>query len=609
VTAALNHKTVEDSVPSAFLGVERSVRGFRWVERLEPSRISTALAIAQTHGLPELLGRILAARGAEAATLHHYLDPSLRHLLPDPACLRDMDQAAARFAQAIRDREPIAVFGDYDVDGAASVALVARFLRAHGQEPITYIPDRLTEGYGPSPASLAGLAEEGARLILTVDCGTTAGAAIAAARAAGADVIVIDHHQADEALPPAFAVLNPNRQDDLSGLGHLAAAGVVFLFLVATARELRRENVHGHGAEPDLLSLLDLVALATVCDVVPLKGVNRALVAKGLKVLRLRHNAGLRALADVARIDAAPTCFTLGFILGPRINAGGRVGASGLGAKLLATDDADEARLLAARLDQLNTERKAIEERMLEEATAHAEQSLEASDRPYLWLDGEGWHQGLLGLVAGRITDRFHLPSFAVSWDAGGQGVGSARSIAAVDLGSVIRHAVHAELLVKGGGHAMAAGFRLERQRLQELRAFLAERLVHPVAAATAFRVLAMDGALSSGGANNELMDLVEKAGPYGQGHPEPRFAFPAHRVTRLRLLKGQHLRCTLLAADGARIEAVAFRAGDTPLAKLLLGNDGATLHVAGHLRRDRWNGRDGVELAIDDAAPAMMRR
>lgn len=606
MTAALNHKTVADSVRSAFLGVEQSVRGFRWVERLEPSRAATALAIAQTHGLPELLGRILAARGAEAATLHHYLDPSLRHLLPDPACLQDMDQAAARFAQAIRDREPIAVFGDYDVDGAASVALVARFLRAHGQEPVTYIPDRLTEGYGPSAPSLTGLAEEGARLILTVDCGTTAPAAIAAARAAGAEVIVIDHHQADEALPPAFAVLNPNRQDDLSGLGHLAAAGVVFLFLVATAREIRRLNVYGHGTEPDLLSLLDLVALATVCDVVPLKGVNRALVAKGLKVLSLRHNAGLRALSDVARIDTAPTCFTLGFILGPRINAGGRVGASGLGAKLLATDDADEARLLAARLDQLNTERKAIEERMLEEATARAEQALEASARPYLWLDGDEWHQGLLGLVAGRITDRFHLPTFAVSWDAGGQGVGSARSIAAVDLGSVIRDAVHAELLVKGGGHAMAAGFRLERHRLKELLAFLAERLVRPVAAATAVRALAIDGALSSGGANKELMELIDKAGPYGQGHPEPRFAFPAHRVTRSRLLKGRHLRCTLIAANGARIEAVAFRAGDTPLAKLLLASDGAALHVAGHLRRDCWNGRDGVELIIDDAAPVM---
>ena len=608
MTAALNHKTVEDSVRSAFLGVEQSVRGFRWVERLEPSRAATALAIAQTHGLPELLGRILAARGAEAATLHHYLDPSLRHLLPDPACLRDMDQAAERFARAIRDREPVAVFGDYDVDGAASVALVARFLRAHGQEPVTYIPDRLTEGYGPSPTSLAGLAEDGAKLILTVDCGTTAGAATAAARAAGADVIVIDHHQADESLPPAFAVLNPNRQDDLSGLGHLAAAGVVFLFLVATARELRHQGFYADRSEPDLLSLLDLVALATVCDVVPLKGVNRALVAKGLKVLRLRHHAGLRALSDVARIDAAPTCFTLGFILGPRINAGGRVGASGLGAKLLATDDADEARLLAARLDQLNTERKAIEERMLEEATARAEQALEASDRPYLWLDGEAMapgpprsrrrphHRSLppshLRRVLGRRRSGRRLGPIDRSRRSrvGDQGCGSCRA-----LGEGRRSRHGGRLQARAAAAGRAARLPLRAAGPPRGRSDGLQGTRHRRGALLWRRQQGADG-------------LVDKAGPYGQGHPEPRFAFPAHRVTRLRLLKGQHLRCTLIAADGARIEAVAFRAGDAPLAKLMLASDGATLHVAGHLRRDRWNGRDGVELIIDDAAPAMTR-
>ena len=602
MTAALSYKTVQDGAQPAFLGVDQSVRGFRWVERLDPARASTAMAIAQANGLPELLGRVLAARGAEAATLSHYLDPSLRHLLPDPANLQDMEQAAERFARAIRESEPIAVFGDYDVDGAASVALVVRFLRAHGQTPATYIPDRLTEGYGPTPASLSGLVEAGAKLILTVDCGTAAAAAIEAASGRGADIIVIDHHQADEVLPPAFAVLNPNRQDDLSGLGHLAAAGMVFLFLVASARVLRRQGFYRSGAEPDLLGLLDLVALATVCDMVPLKGVNRALVAKGLKVLRLRHNAGLRALADVARIDSAPTCFTLGFILGPRINAGGRVGASGLGAKLLASDDESEARAIAARLDDLNAERKAIEERMLEEAVALAEQALNAG-QPYLWLAADGWHKGLLGLVAGRITERFHLPTFAVSWDPDGQGVGSARSISSVDLGLVIRDAVHQSLLLQGGGHAMAAGFKLERRRQQEVLAFIGDRLAIPVAAATALRTLAIDGALSSAGANKELMGLLDQAGPYGQGHPEPRFAFPAHRLSRVRPLGGQHIRCTLSAADGARIGAVAFRVIDTPLAKLLLADDGRPLHVAGHLRRDSWNGRDGVELVIEDAA------
>ncbi|MGH6825750.1 single-stranded-DNA-specific exonuclease RecJ [Methyloceanibacter sp.] len=604
MTAALSYKTLDHESPSAFLGVERSVRGLRWIERLDPSRAATAMAIAQAHGLPELIGRLLAARGADAATLSHFLDPSLRHLLPDPASLQDMDLAAMRFARAIAAREPIAIFGDYDVDGAASVALIQRFLRAHGQEAATYIPDRLSEGYGPTPASLAGLAEEGARLIITVDCGTAARPAIEAANRCGAEIIVVDHHQADEELPPAFAVLNPNRQDDLSGQGHLAAAGVVFLFLVATARVLRRDGYYRAGAEPDLLGLLDLVALATVCDVVPLKGVNRALVAKGLQILRLRHNAGLRALADSARIESAPTCYTLGFILGPRINAGGRVGASGLGAKLLACDDESEARAIAGKLEALNAERKAIEERMLGEAFVAAERLLDAG-RPFIWLGAEGWHKGLLGLVAGRIAERFNLPTFVSAWEPDGQGTGSARSIATVDLGRVIRDAVHDGLLASGGGHAMAAGFKLDRRREDDMLALLDERLALSVAAATASRPLPIDGALSAAGANTEFMELLERAGPYGAGHPEPRFAFPAHRLSRVRIINDQHVRCTLSAANGARLEAVAFRVGDTPLAKLLLKAEGIKLHVAGHLRRDTWNGRDGVELIIEDAADA----
>jgi single-stranded-DNA-specific exonuclease len=604
MTAALSYKTADFAASSAYLGVERSARGLRWVERLDPARASTALAIAQAHGLPELIGRLLAARDADASTLSHYLDPSLRHLLPDPASLQDMERGAERFARAIRASEPIAVFGDYDVDGAASVALIQRFLRAHGRTAATYIPDRLTEGYGPTPASMAGLAEEGATLIITVDCGTAAGPAIEAANALGVDVIVVDHHQADEMLPPAFAVLNPNRQDDLSGQGHLAAAGVVFLFLVATARALRRSGAYAQYAEPDLLGLLDLVALATVCDVVPLKGVNRALVAKGLKVLRHRHNVGLRALADVARIDAAPTCYTLGYILGPRINAGGRVGASGLGAKLLATDDENEARVIAAKLEALNTERKAIEERMLAEAFALAERALE-SDRPFIWLAADGWHKGLLGLVAGRIAERFGLPTFVTAWEPDGQGTGSARSIASVDLGRVVRDAVQDGLLTKGGGHAMAAGFKLDRRKEDDVLAMLGDRLAVQVAAATASRPLAIDGALSSGAANVELMELLERAGPYGAGHPEPRFVFPAHRLSRVRVINDQHVRCTLSAANGARLEAAAFRVGDTPLAKLLLKGEGRPLHLAGHLRRDTWNGRDGIELIVEDAAEA----
>jgi single-stranded-DNA-specific exonuclease len=603
VTAAL--KFPVSDLASPFLGVERSARGYRWVERLDPSRALVAAAISQGHALPELLGRVLAARGADTHTASRYVDPSIRTLLPDPARFQDMEKAAARFAAAIVQNEPIAVFGDYDVDGAASVALIERFLRAHGQSVATYIPDRLTEGYGPSPESLAGLAEEGARLILTVDCGTTAEAAIAAANAAGAEVIVIDHHQADEALPPAFAVINPNRQDDLSGQGHLAAAGVVFLFLVATTRALRRDGIYASRPEPDLLGLLDLVALATVCDVVPFKDVNRAFVAQGLKVLRLRHNQGLRALADVARIDAAPTCYALGFMLGPRINAGGRVGASSLGARLLATDDDIEARAIAAKLEAFNAERKAIEERMLEEAFASAEASLAAGDPglPLLFLAAEGWHRGLLGLVAGRVAERFRLPTFVSALESDGFATGSARSIASVDLGAAVRSAVHEGLLVKGGGHAMAAGFRLERRKAHTLVAFLRGRLAAPVAQAGLVRMLAIDGALSAGGATKELMDQLDRAGPYGPGHPEPRFVFPAHRLARVRVIKDMHLRCTLKAPDGARLEACAFRIADTPLAELLLKGEGQNVHVAGHLRRNAWQGRESVELMIEDAA------
>jgi single-stranded-DNA-specific exonuclease len=604
VTAAFRYGINEDGAAPAMLGVERSVRGYRWVERLEPHRAFTATAISQGHGLPELLGRVLAARGAEPHTVDRYLDPALRTLLPDPARLQDMERAAERFAAAIGDNEPVALFGDYDVDGAASVALIERYLRAHDRTATAYIPDRLTEGYGPAPESLTRLAQDGARLILTLDCGTAAEAAIAAANAAGAETIVIDHHQADEALPPAFAVVNPNRQDDVSGQGHLAAAGVVFLFLVATTRALRRQGYYRDRPEPDLLGLLDLVALATVCDVVPLREANRAFVAKGLRLMRLRHNAGLRALADGARLDEAPTSYTLGFILGPRINAGGRIGASSLGARLLACDDDIEARTLAAKLEALNAERRAIEERMLEEALALAEAALVAEpERPFVFLAGEGWHKGLLGLIAGRVADRLRLPAFVMALEPDGTATGSARSIASVDLGAVVREAVHSGFLLKGGGHAMAAGFRLERTKQETLLAFLLEHLAQPVVQATSTRRLAIDGALSAGSATLELMELLDRAGPYGAGHSEPRFAFPAHRVSRIRSIKDIHLRCTLHAADGSRIEACAFRIAGTPLAQLLLKSEGLSLHVVGHLRRARWQGSESVELMIEDAA------
>jgi single-stranded-DNA-specific exonuclease len=588
----------------ATLGVERSARDQRWVERLDSARAHAATAISQSYGLPDLLGRVLAARGADVHTAARFLDPSLKTLMPDPASLQDMTKAAERMADAITRGETIGIFGDYDVDGAACVAQIERYLRAHRQTCLTYIPDRLTEGYGPSPEALRGLVEEGARLIVTVDCGTAGDAAIAAANEAGAEVIVLDHHQTGEELPEAFAVVNPNRQDDLSGQGHLAAAGVVFLFLVATTAALRRADAYQNGAAPDLLGLLDLVALATVCDVVPFKDANRAFIAKGLQVLRLRHNVGLRALADEARLTEVPSTYSLGFVLGPRINAGGRVGASGLGARLLATEDECEAATIAARLEGLNAQRKAIEQRMLEGAVAMAEQAVTFDpDAPLLFLGDADWHKGLVGLVAGRLTERFMRPSFVMRLGDDGIATGSARSIPSVDLGAVVRDAVEEGLFLKGGGHAMAAGFSLDWSKREQAVAFLSNRLSEAVARSSQSRTLGLDGALSAGGVTPDLLDLLERAGPYGPGHPRPRFAFPAHRVTWLRSFGGGHVRCTLQAPDGGRVDAVAFRVEGSPLGDMLLGAEGRQLHVAGHLRRSVWQGRERIELMIEDAA------
>jgi single-stranded-DNA-specific exonuclease len=603
VTTAL--QIDESELSPGYVGIERSARGFRWVERLDPSALHTVSAIAQAHGIPELLARVMAARGADLQNAERFLDPSLKSLLPDPARLRDMERAADRFATAIEKREPIAVFGDYDVDGAASVALVERFLGAHDQACASYIPDRLTEGYGPSPAALSALVEEGARLVLTVDCGTTGAPAIDAANRAGAEVIVLDHHQADEALPPAYALVNPNRHDDLSGQGHLAAAGVVFLFLIATARRLRQSRFYEGRAEPDLLGLLDLVALATVCDVVPLKDINRAFVAKGLRALRLRQNAGLRALADAARLEQAPSTYSLGFILGPRINAGGRIGAPGLGARLLVSEDEVEAHAIAGKLEALNAERKAIEERMLQEALVRADAMIATDpETPAIVLGAPGWHKGLVGLVASRIADRFHRPTFVMAIEDDGTATGSARSVRSVDLGAVVRLAVQEGLFLKGGGHAMAAGFCLDAEKQEAVGVFLQDHLAESVARAMADRQLGFDGALSAGGATLRLLDLLDRAGPYGPGHPRPRFVFPGHRVSRLRTMGESHLRCTLHAGDGGRIEACAFRILGTPLGDLLSQADGNRLHVAGHLRRSVWQGRESVELIIEDAAP-----
>ncbi len=601
---------VEQPEFQAFLGITRSARGYRWCERLAPEQRNLALAIAQRYDVPELLGRVLASRGVGLDDVRGVLNPTLKALMPDPSVLQDMDTAAGRLADAVQAGDRVAIFGDYDVDGACSSALMARWLAALGVEARIYIPDRIFEGYGPNPAAIEALIADGARLIVTVDCGTTSFEPLAVAARRGCDVIVIDHHQADEHLPQAVAVVNPNRQDDLSGLGHLCAAGVTFLTLVAANRELRRRGVFSAARpEPGLLSLLDVVALATVCDVVPLHGLNRAFVTGGLTVMKARQNIGLRALLDAAGLSQPPTPYTLGFVLGPRINAGGRIGDAALGARLLTIEDELEAARIAAVLDKLNRERKAIEAEMLSQAVADAEAITAGNpSAPLLMLGSRDWHKGVVGLVASRLAERFRRPSCVIAWgqaDDGGPeiGTGSLRSVPGADIGAAVRAAVAAGLLVKGGGHQMAAGLTLERARFEAVAAFLTEQLRTAVSQARTNAGLEIDGALVPSAVNDQLIDLIERAGPYGQGNPQPRFVFPAHRVKFAKVMGQAHVRVTLEAGDASRIDAIAFRAVDQLMGEMLLGAQGLPLHVAGTLRRDSWGGRERIELLIDDVA------
>ncbi len=593
-----------DDHDAPFLGVKRSAKGFVWHERLDALNQPAAIAISQRYDLPELLGRVLAGRGVAVDDAEQFLEPSIKALMPDPSTVLDVDAAAARIADAVEAKQKVAIFGDYDVDGACSSALMQLFLGAHDIGCRVYIPDRIFEGYGPNPGAIEVLVKDGAQLIVTVDCGTTSFEPLDVARKLGVDVVVVDHHQADEMLPAAVAVVNPNRQDDLSGLGQLCAAGVVFLLLVAVTRELRRRGHYEKRKAPDLLAMLDIVALATVCDVVPLTGLNRAYVTKGLQVMRGRNNVGLRALFDAAGLKQAPTTYHLGFVLGPRINAGGRIGDSALGARLLATSDDAEAANIAAVLDKLNRERKAIETQMLEEALAQADVMVEQDpDAAIVMLGSEAWHKGVVGLVASRLADRFRRPSCVIAWDDKGSGTGSLRSVAGVDIGSAVRAAMADGILIKGGGHAMAAGLTVARDKLDELRGFINERLRNKTIEARAAARLELDGALTPAAVTHDLIDLLERAGPYGQGNPHPKFAFPAHRVKFAKIVGEAHIRCALEAGDGSRLDAIAFRTVDRPVGDMLLGAGGMPLHVAGTIRRDTWGGRDRLELTIEDVA------
>jgi len=591
----------EPSVAPPFLDVRQSLAGRRW--RARPHDPRQALAIAETLSVPEVLGRVLAARGVTVETCESYLAPSMRDDMPDPSTLKDMDLAAQRLAKAIHDGERVTVFGDYDVDGATSAAVLKRYFEMVGGTLEVYVPDRLREGYGPNAGALERIAANGAKIVVTVDCGIVAHEALAAGVAAGLETIVVDHHAAEPALPPALAVVNPNRLDQEPGLGHLAAVGVAFLLVVALNRTLRDAGWFAESRpEPSLLPLLDLVALGTVCDVVPIRGFNRALVAQGLKVARQLRNPGFAALATAAGIRERIDAYHLGYVLGPRVNAGGRVGGSDLGARLLSTNDPVEAREIAEQLDRHNLERRMIEEALTHEALEQAEGF--RADDPIIVVDSEGWHPGVIGIVASRLKDRFDRPALVIGSD-GVQGKGSARSVPGFDIGAAVIAARQEGLLVNGGGHPMAAGLTVESGRITALRDFLCARAAASVEERVQQPVINIDGALAVEGANTDLVALLEKAGPYGAGNREPRFALTSARIIKPQLVGEKHVRCLLAGEAGGRVKAIAFRCHDQPLGLGLLSAREERYHVAGHLRADTWGGRDDVQLTIEDAALA----
>ena len=598
--------TADDStIDRAVLGVEASLLGRRWTLRHADER--TARMLSQRFELPDVLGRVLAGRGLEAETVPAFLEPSLRDSLPDPSHLLDMDLAAERLAGAVMQDEAVAIFGDYDVDGATSTALMLRYLRAVGGRAGFHIPDRIDEGYGPNAAALERLAGQGASVIVTVDCGTAAFEPLEAARRAGVDVIVVDHHVAEPQLPPALAVVNPNRLDETSPLGHLAAAGLVFVLLVAVNRALRHAGWFKTRPEPDLLSFLDLVALGTVCDVVPLKGLNRAFVTQGLKVMAKRRNAGLAALADVAGLDEAPRAYHLGFVLGPRVNAGGRVGAADLGTRLLSSDDPSDSRSFAEQLDAFNRERRAVEAAVLEAAVAAVEADGVGDDAAFVMAIGENWHPGVIGIVAGRLRERYDRPAAVVSFGGDGDSetaVASARSIPGVDLGATVIAARQAGLLEKGGGHPMAAGFTVKREHLAGARAFMNERIADHIRTAGIKPTLTLDGVLSAKGVTLDLARTLESVGPFGSGNPEPRFALPAVRIAYADPVGENHLRLSL-GDGGGTVKGIAFRAFDGPLGPALARHDGRLFHIAGRLKVDTFRGDTKVSVQVEDAAPA----
>jgi len=573
-----------------FLGVSASLTGRSWlgpdarVERL-------AAALVQQTDTPPPVAQVLARLGVTPERVDGYLDPKLRDLLPDPRSLKDMDRASARLRLALQAGERIAIFADYDVDGGASAALLIDWFRQMGRDVTLYVPDRIEEGYGPNEPAMAKLASAH-DLIVCVDCGTLSHGPIAAAQAA--DVVVLDHHLAGAELPECTALVNPNRPDDKSGQGHLCAAGVVFLCLVEVNRQLRKDGKRS----PDLMAMLDLVALATVADVAPLIGVNRALVRQGLRVMAARSRPGLVALSDIAGLDSTPNSYHLGYLLGPRVNAGGRIGKADLGARCLSTDDPAEAIQLAQELDRLNTERRDIEETVRLAALEQAQQNAQPS---LAWAAGDGWHPGVVGIVAARLKEATERPSIVIGFD-GDEGKGSGRSVPGVDLGAAIHRLQSEGLISRGGGHKMAAGLSLSRAQLEPAMQRLADLLAHQGAGEATARPLKLDGILAPAAAVPALVEQLETAGPFGQAAPAPRFVLPDMRITDAREVGQGHLK--LAVSDGAtRLDAIAFRAFETELGPALMAHAGRLVHLAGRLELNHWQGRTRVQLKLEDAA------
>jgi single-stranded-DNA-specific exonuclease len=580
----------------AALNIERSVTGQPWRWRRPPD---------DSLGMDALVDELLLARGVAREDLARHREPRIRDFLPDPSCFRDMDKGAKRLADAVQSGETIAIFGDYDVDGATSAALLVLLLRRLGAEPIVYIPDRLMEGYGPSGKALVELKAGGASVAVCVDCGAQAFDALAEAAAAGLDVIVVDHHQCASLLPVAHALINPNRLDeseDGAAHGHLAAVGMAFLLGVALIRELRGRSFFEAFAEPKIIDLLDLVALGTVADVARLKSLNRAFVTQGLRVMAGRQNIGLSALAEAARLVKPPSCRDLGFALGPRINAGGRVGKSDLGVRLLTSTDPEEARTIAAELDRLNEERRAIEMLVCEQAEVQAKEQ----DGAVVTVMSAGWHQGVIGIVAGRLKERLGRPAIVIAETEDGTGKGSGRSISDVDLGAAVLAAKESGLLIAGGGHAMAAGLTLPPGGLEAFREFINERLAGDVEKSRSDRALLLDALLAPGGVAASLCDALDSAGPYGAGWPSPRVAAGPVRLLRTGIVGDGHVRGIAAGDDGKSFKWIAFRSASTPLGEALLGSAGdARWWLAGSIRRDEWNGGNAAEMHLDDAALA----